>query len=68
MNYKQNRDGTYDCFDFRASDLPVIIRMVKQGEIWKIEEAQAALTKIEEAENEITPNEIPDEQGNTPNN
>lgn len=54
MNYKQNVDGTYTAENFGASNLREIIKLVKQGEQWKIEDAQKALAKVAEAEDELT--------------
>jgi hypothetical protein len=52
MNYKQNRDGTYTAENFDAANPSQIIRMVKQEEQWKIEDAQKALAKVATAAEE----------------
>lgn len=41
MHFKQDKDGNYHC-SFSADKLPTIIRLVHQGETWKVEEAEKA--------------------------
>jgi hypothetical protein len=46
MNFKANRDGTYDT-TFKAADLPSIVRMVQQNEIWRREDADEAIKNLQ---------------------
>lgn len=62
MNLKVNLDGTYQ-FHFTGADLPTVVRLVKQNEIWRKEaaekEAAKIAAKIEEAEAVLNSDEPP---------
>lgn len=51
MDFKAYPNGDYVA-SFEAKDLPAIIRLVRQGEIWRKEEAEKAIEKIDAAEQE----------------
>lgn len=61
-NLKVNRDGTYD-FHFTGADLPTVVRLVKQNEIWRKEEAEEEAgkiaAKVAEAEEVLNSDEPP---------
>ncbi len=52
MDYKAYPEGGY-IVSFDAKDLPAIVRMVKLNELWRKENQEAVLKKVEEAEKEL---------------
>ncbi len=52
MNLKANKDGTYEA-TFNATELTSIVRIVKQNEIWRREEADKVVAKLEDLEIEL---------------
>ncbi len=52
MNFKMERDGTYSVL-FKAEEMPSVVRMVKEMELWKQEQAATAIKAVQVAENQL---------------
>lgn len=55
MNFKVNRDGTYEVGNLRVEKLPQLLRLIKQNEIWRKEDAELNIAQVEEVEKDLTP-------------
>ena len=55
MNFKVNRDGTYEVGNLRVEKLPQLLRLIKQNETWRKEDAELNIAQVEEVEKDLTP-------------